>query len=171
MIRRLKRLSSNRINNLIKYTLSCDKEHIFEGWFSSSSDYDDQSGRGLVSCPSCNSIDISKTLMTPSVSTGRKGRIPATIEQTEDTTSSQVATLEVPEKFTQVMDQMRALRDHVKKSADDVGDKFSEEARKIHYGETEKRGIYGQASPGDVKELIDEGVEILPLPILPEDKN
>lgn len=156
---------------MIKYTLSCEKEHVFEGWFSSSGDYDGQLGRGLVSCPFCNSTDIGKTLMTPSVSTSRKSSPPPTNEQSEESASSQVATLDTAEKFSQVMEQMKALRDHVKKSADNVGGKFSEEARKIHYGETEKRSIYGQASPNDVKELIDEGVEILPLPMLPEDNN
>lgn len=150
---------------MIKYSLVCANEHTFEGWFSNSSDYDSQCKNGLLSCPICDSESIQKNLMAPSVSTNsRKSN-----ESTGDISLSSNAN--IPEKYAQVMSQMRELRSQVMANADDVGKNFPEEARKIHYGEAEKRGIYGQASSRDVEGLVDEGIEIMPLPTLPEDQN
>jgi len=146
---------------MIKFSLDCDNGHSFDGWFSSSKDFDDQQEKGLVSCPVCNCEKITKSLMAPSVSTSRK----------KDAQREKMAVATVNQAQAEIMTKMREIRDEVIKNADDVGDKFPEEARKIHYGEAKSRGIYGEANKEDVKELLEEGVSIAPLPILPEDAN
>ncbi len=139
---------------MIRFSLHCDKEHEFEGWFSSSQDFDGQSERGLVECPVCGSRQIGKSLMAPAVAVSREAPVrPLAMD---------------PEK----REMMRKLRDFVKtvkQNSEDVGDRFADEARKIHHGETEARGIIGKASTDDAKSLIDEGIDIAPLPDFPED--
>ncbi len=142
---------------MIKYSLSCENAHAFEGWFSTSADFDSQIAGGFLTCPVCNSSSISKTLMAPSVSTARKR------EQKREMVMS-AAHQEMVAKIREAVALIRA-------SAEDVGEKFPEEARKIHYGESEARGIIGQASIGDVRELLEEGIEVAPLPVLPEEAN
>jgi len=137
---------------MIHFALVCDKDHQFEGWFRSNDDFDGQSARGLVTCPVCGSAKVGKALMAPAVRT-----------------SEDKGTLALdPEK----LEMMRALREMVravKSSAEDVGERFPEEARRIHHGEAKARGIYGKASRDEVVALIDDGIEIAPLPDLPED--
>lgn len=142
---------------MIRYALSCDGAHEFEGWFSSSEDFDRQKQRGLVSCPVCQSQQVEKILMAPSVATSRKK------EETR-AFALEAAQREAIVRLKQVVAEIRA-------NADDVGDRFAEEARKIHYGEVEARGIIGQASRDDALSLIEEGIEIAPLPLLPDDVN
>lgn len=141
---------------MIRFSLHCDHGHEFEGWFRDNADFDRQSERKLVSCPVCNSPDIQKSLMVPAVSTSRA--------------KEQVA-IAMGEAQKQALEQMRELSRKVRENADYVGDQFAEEARKIHFGETEARGIYGEASREDVHSLIEDGVDVMPLPIFPEDKN
>ena len=141
---------------MIRFSLHCDHGHEFEGWFRDNADFDRQTERRLVSCPACNSPDIQKSLMAPAVSTSRA--------------KEQVA-VAANEAQKQVLEQMRELARKVRENADYVGDQFAEEARKIHFGETEARGIYGEASKEDVHSLIEDGVEVMPLPVFPEDKN
>ena len=143
---------------MILFDLRCNDGHEFEAWFSGSDDFDNQKESGLLNCPVCGSAKIEKTLMTPSVSTGRKK------DQMMQVASAQKAQKEI-------MAKMRELRDKVIETGENVGRRFPEEARKIHYGETEARGIYGQASMEEAAELADEGVEFMPLPELPEDRN
>ena len=142
---------------MIRYSLSCEKAHEFEGWFSESADFDRQKASGYLTCPACGSADVSKVLMAPAVSTAR---------QKEDTQALAVSTAQ-KQALVKLKDAIREIR----ASSEDVGEKFPEEARKIHYGETEARGIIGQASPVEVKSLIEEGIEIAPLPVLPDDVN
>ncbi|MCK8781178.1 DUF1178 family protein [Rhizobium sp. NTR19] len=142
---------------MIKYSLSCENAHQFEGWFSTSADFDSQVKSGFLTCPTCHSASISKTLMSPSVSTARKKE--AKREMVMD-----MARQEAIAKIKQVIAE-------IKSNAEDVGEKFPEEARKIHYGEADARGIIGQASLVEVKELLEEGIDIAPLPVLPEDAN
>lgn len=142
---------------MIRYSLHCDKTHEFDGWFASSADFDRQAEAGFVSCPVCGSLSVTKMLMAPSVSTSRRK---------EETTA---LALDVTRK--EMMQKLREIVTEVRNSAEDVGERFPEEARKIHYGETEARGIIGQASPVEVKALLEEGVEIAPLPVLPDDVN
>ncbi|MEM8751201.1 MAG: DUF1178 family protein [Pseudomonadota bacterium] len=142
---------------MIRFSLQCDSEHSFDGWFASSDAFETQRKRGLVACPECNSTKVEKALMAPSVSTGRSKE------------KQQVAVVDAQRQA--VLAEMRRLRDHITENAENVGEKFPDEARKMHYGETEERGIYGAASLHDVEELLDEGIEIAPLPVLPDDAN
>ncbi len=146
---------------MIKFTLACEAGHDFEGWFGSSDDYEAQLKRDLVSCPYCGSLKVEKALMAPSVSTSRtKAKIQDKIN---------VATVN---KSRQAMfAELKEMREKITANAENVGERFPEEARKIHYGESEERGIYGEASSEDVKDLVEEGVKIAPLPVLPDDKN
>lgn len=142
---------------MIRYSLHCEKAHEFEGWFSSSADFDAQLGRGLVSCPVCGSSDVAKALMAPSVATAKKREAIRTLAM--DAAKS--------EAFAKIKETLATIR----ANTDDVGDKFPEEARKIHYGEAKARGIIGQASPQETKALIEEGIDVAPLPVLPDDVN
>ena len=156
---------------MIHYSLVCEKEHEFEGWFGSSEDFERQRDRGLVACPSCGSVKIDRGLMAPSVSTSKQKaarREPATAPE-QPMQTSQMSGLSAEQR--QLMSKMRELRDKITANAEDVGNRFSEEARKIHYGDAEARGIYGKAELQEAAELVEEGIEIFPLPQLPEDKN
>jgi hypothetical protein len=142
---------------LIKYSLSCDQAHQFEGWFSTGADFDAQVKNGFLTCPTCGSASIAKTLMAPSVSTARR-------QEAKQQMVMDLARQEVVAKLKEAVATIKA-------NAEDVGERFPEEARKIHYGEADARGIIGQASIGEVKDLLDEGIEIAPLPVLPDDVN
>jgi hypothetical protein len=163
---------------VIKYTLVCDHKHTFESWFANSSEYDKQVKKKLVTCPICDSSHVEKALMAPRLNAKgnkRKAGKPETVTAVQatapatapETTPVAIASPEEKE-FRQ---KLRELRNHLVKNSDNVGRKFPEEARKMHYGETEHRSIYGEASPEEAKELIEEGVELHPLPILPDDRN
>jgi hypothetical protein len=141
---------------LIRFSLSCDRDHQFEAWFRSNDDFDMQHKRGLVDCPECGSYHVGKALMAPAVSTGRKQEKMALAMGAE-----QRATLA----------QFKALAEKMRENADYVGDKFAEEARKIHFGETDPRGIYGEATTEEARSLMDDGVEFMPIPVFPEDRN
>lgn len=141
---------------MIRFTLSCEAEHAFEAWFRNGDDYDAQRRRGLVECPACGSKTVEKALMAPAVSTGRK--------------KDKIA-LAMGEAQKKAMAELKALSDKMRQNADYVGDSFAEEARKIHFGETDARGIYGEATPEEVKGLAEDGVDFMPLPTFPDDRN
>ncbi|MDE1156929.1 MAG: DUF1178 family protein [Neorhizobium sp.] len=140
---------------MIKYSLSCDNGHAFEGWFSTGADFERQVETGFLTCPICNSAAISKSLMAPSVSTARKKE------------AKQQMAMDIARR--EAMAKLREAVNHVRAHAEDVGERFPEEARKIHYGEADARGIIGEASLSDVRELLDEGIDIAPLPDLPDE--
>lgn len=142
---------------MIKFSLICDQGHDFEAWFRNTGDFETQKKRGFLECPSCGSTRISKALMAPNVSTARKREEVA------------VATGNAVQR--EIMAKLQEMARAVKKNGEDVGERFPEEARKIHYGESDPRGIYGKATPDEVASLLDEGVEVLPLPDLPEELN
>ncbi len=142
---------------MIRYSLSCDNAHEFEGWFSESADFDRQVASGFLTCPVCNSAAISKLLMAPSVSTARK-------KDEMQTVAMDAARKEAMAKFKEAVDAIKA-------NAEDVGAKFPEEARKIHYGEADARGIIGKATPDEAQALVEEGIEIAAIPVLPDDIN
>lgn len=146
---------------MIRYDLICDQGHSFDGWFSDSAAYDKQVKLKLVACSHCGSVKVEKQLMTPGVPTKANRKAEP---------SQRMAAGPDP-KLQAMMNMVREMRRHVEENSEYVGDKFADEARKIHYGETERRGIYGEATPDDAKSLIDEGVEVHPLPRLPEDGN
>ena len=142
---------------MIRYSLICDSAHSFEGWFSASADFDQQVQSGFLTCPTCGSSAITKGLMAPSVATARK-------KEERQHVAMDVARQEMIAKLKEAVDAIKA-------NAEDVGERFPEEARKIHYGEADARGIIGQASLSEVRELVEEGIEVAPLPVLPEDAN
>jgi hypothetical protein len=161
---------------MIRYALRCERDHTFESWFQSSSAFDSQVKRKLIACPVCDSTKVEKAIMAPRV-VSKKGRENAAPVAVPVGAPAPAATA-TPTQQSLVMAQerelrakLKELRDHIVKNADDVGERFPNEARKMHYGEIEHRPIYGEASPEEARALIDEGVEVSPLPVLPEDRN
>lgn len=149
---------------MIQYALVCDHGHEFESWFPSGAAYDEQRAAGFVSCPVCGSEKIEKQIMAPRVARtdlAPVAPVPA---------SSQPMTL-LSEKEQQIRSALKALHKHVIDNAENVGERFPEEARRMHDGEAETRSIYGRASFSETKALIEEGIDIMPLPSLPDDKN
>jgi hypothetical protein len=160
---------------MIRYALRCDRDHAFESWFQDSAAYESQVKRKLVSCPVCNSSKIEKAIMAPRI-VGKKGRraesepAPAPVPAAAEAAAAGATPLMMTQE-RELRAKLRELRDHIVKNADNVGERFPNEARKMHYGEIEHRPIYGEASPEEAKSLIDEGVEVSPMPVLPEDRN
>jgi hypothetical protein len=152
---------------MIRYALICDKEHQFESWFADSAAYDKQAKRGLVTCPQCGSAKVEKAIMAPQLANTKK-RKQAAIASTP-AENARVAMLSPQEK--ELRQKLKDIRDHLTKNSEHVGQKFSDEARKMHYGETEHRSIYGEASPEQAKELAEEGIEFHSLPVLPDERN
>lgn len=140
---------------MIRFDLICERDHEFDAWFKDSETFDKQLTGGDVTCPSCGSSAIHKALMAPNISTGK----------------SRAAYVRQQSAPAELLEAMRKIRSHVEEKFDYVGDKFADEARKIHYDEAPERAIYGEATIDDIKELSEEGVDALPLPELPEDKN
>ncbi|MGB8637692.1 MAG: DUF1178 family protein [Pseudolabrys sp.] len=160
---------------MIRYALICQRGHQFESWFQDSAAYDKQAKRGLVSCPHCGSAKVEKAIMAPRLSATAKKRSKA-IEAPETAPEAAPAPAPAPVAMISPQEQeirakLKELRDHLTKNADNVGAKFPEEARKMHYGEIEHRSIYGVASPEEAKELSEEGIEFHPLPSLPDERN
>ena len=158
---------------MILYSLVCQRGHEFESWFPGSAAYEKQVRRGLVSCPQCGSVKVEKTIMAPRLA--RKDKSAPIVAPAEE---SAPAPAEAPTPVAMISPQerefrkkLKELRDHLTANADNVGKKFPEEARKMHYGEIEHRSIYGEASPQDAKALHEEGIEFHPLPILPDERN
>lgn len=139
---------------MIVYNLRCARQHDFEGWFRSSDAFDDQAKARKLVCPVCGSADVAKAPMAPAVSGTKR-----------------TAVTSAPQQLRQMRQFMTGLRKYVQDNAEYVGPKFPEEARKIHYGETEERQIYGEASLKDAKELVEEGIDVAPLPPDLDDAN
>jgi len=140
---------------MIRYALICEHAHEFEGWFGSSGDFDDQQARAQLECPLCGSKAVRKQVMAPAVVGAKKrgdGPTPA-------------------QKQAMMMEVASRVRRHVEENFDNVGDAFATEARAIHEGKSEERGIYGQASPTEVRDLLADGVPVAPLPPEPTDKS
>jgi hypothetical protein len=155
---------------MIRYTLVCEKKHEFESWFPNSSAYDKQAKHGLVACPMCGSAKVEKALMAPRLArSGKRDETPVVNNEQPAAPVAPVAMMAPQEQ--ELRAKLRELREHLTKNADNVGQKFPEEARKMHYGETEHRSIYGEATLEDAKELSEEGIEVHPLPVLPDERN
>jgi hypothetical protein len=149
---------------MIRYSLVCEAGHGFESWFPSSDSYDAQARRGLVACPVCDTTQVTKALMAPALARG--DRAPPVPVPAPTAPMTMVAE---PERKMRAL--LRALHEHVAANAEHVGARFPEEARKIHYGETEHRSIYGQASLEEARALVDEGIDVALLPPLPDDRH
>jgi hypothetical protein len=159
---------------MIRYNLRCERGHAFESWFQNSTAYDSQVKRKLVNCPSCGSAKVEKAIMAPQISRTRKAGAAPEIQQPEAVPAEVAPTASTPLMMAQERElraKLKELRDHVVKNADNVGERFPNEARKMHYGDIEHRPIYGEASPDEARSLIDEGIEVTPLPVLPDDRN
>ena len=159
---------------MIRYNLVCEKKHEFESWFPGSASFDKQTKRGLIACPACGSTKVEKALMTPNL--GRSVRNSASDSPPEpalaDTTTDTPAPVAMMTPQERVLrSKLKELREHLVKNAENVGHRFPEEARKMHYGEIEHRSIYGEASPTEARKLLDEGIEFHPLPMMPDERN
>ena len=141
---------------MIQYSLICDNDHKFEAWFKGAEAYREQQDRGIVTCPVCASTGVEKALMAPSVSRSGSEKMSLSIGHPE---------------HKQLREAIVALRKKVTSEADYVGDKFAEEARKIHFKEVDPRGIYGEATRGEVVGLVEDGIDFMPLPNLPDEAN
>lgn len=172
---------------MIRYALACRQGHAFESWFQNSDAFDHQTKRGLVLCPTCGSADVEKALMAPNLSRTREAASSSCIPSPQDpppetrpaagtssgdtpaSTPAQVAMMSPQER--ELRAKLRELRTYLTRTAEHVGSRFPEEARKMHYGESDPRSIYGEASPEEARDLIDEGIEFHPLPPLPDEHN
>ncbi|WP_150002342.1 DUF1178 family protein [Iodidimonas gelatinilytica] len=166
---------------MIVFDLKCSYGHGFEGWFRSHDDFSSQLESGILACPDCGSTSLSKAFSTPHLSKGGakgdpdqkdaspasrglKARIHAPAMAFDDEERSVFKAGDLPEHVRASLDRtMGRIRKHVETTCDYVGDQFAEEARRIHYGEAELRGIYGEASLEETEDLIDEGIDVLPL--------
>jgi hypothetical protein len=160
---------------MIRYALVCAKGHSFDSWFQNSAAYDKQRKRSLVECPICGDAKIEKAIMAPRVSGSKKrGSIPAPAPASDAASASEQPAAPVamvsPQEH-EFRQKLKELREHLTKNSDYVGQKFPDEARKMHYGDIEHRSIYGEATPQDAKEMHEEGIEFHPLPVLPDDRN
>ena len=165
---------------MIKYQLICDKSHEFEGWFGDSAAFDSQKEAGLLTCPVCGSADVRRALMAPNLASP-KTRKTDLAEQQPSAQPEPQPQPQVPQqasaalppaaarKMQELMSEMRALQTKIREECRDVGNDFAEEARKIHYGEVEPEGIYGQATAEEREALDEEGIEIMDMPWLPKD--
>ena len=168
---------------MIHYNLRCERGHAFESWFQSSAAYESQEKRKLITCPVCGSDKVERAIMAPQVVSkkDRERRAPEPAAASAEVAAPQVTTdqVTVPGAATPLMmaqerelrAKLKELRDHIVKNADNVGERFPNEARKMHYGDIEHRPIYGEASPDEARSLIEEGIEVSPLPVLPDDRN
>jgi hypothetical protein len=155
---------------MIRYSLHCEQGHSFESWFQSSSAYDSQVKRKLVACPVCGSAKVEKAIMAPRI-VSKKGRDKAAPAEAPTEAPASESTSLMMAQERELRAKIKELRDHIVKNADNVGEKFPNEARAMHYGDKEHRPIYGEASHEEARALVDEGVEVSPLPTLPEDRN
>lgn len=142
---------------MIKYRLVCSESHEFEGWFRASDEFDAQVACGSLSCPVCASTAVAKAVMAPNISS-RGVRHAVRPSPSAD-------------RQREIFSALRKLRDDVNARSTYVGDRFAEEARKIHFGEAEERIVHGEATLNEVRALGEDGVPVMPLPRLPKDLN
>ena len=135
---------------MILFDLKCIRDHVFEAWFPNNAAYEKQAKAGAVSCPTCGSRKVEKAPMAPRIGKGGEAKVPV-----------------VASEHPEIRKQLLELRSKIEANCDYVGNKFAEEARRIHYGETQRRDIYGEASDDEAKELHEEGVEFARIPWLP----
>ncbi|MBB3772254.1 hypothetical protein FHS55_002866 [Angulomicrobium tetraedrale] len=168
---------------MILYRLHCAQDHDFESWFRDSAAYDGQKARGLVTCPVCGSADVDKAIMAPALGRGTRKRdveaVPAeassapaaatAVPVAAEPSAQPVALMSEREQHVRAM--LRAVRAHVIAHSDYVGDEFARLARRMHEGEEEQRAIHGEATPDEVRALVEDEIEVLPLPVLPDERN
>ena len=146
---------------MMRFALCCERDHAFEAWFGGNADLDEQRERGLVECPHCGSTRVGRALMAPALSTGRR----------KDARREAGAQALTNARDATVRAKMAELARHVRDNTTDVGARFPEEARRIHFGEAEERAIRGRASPQEARSLVEDGVAIAPVPSAPDEAN
>ncbi len=151
---------------MIVFDIKCRKDHVFEGWFADSATFQAQADGGEIACPLCGDTGVTKALMAPNVATRSSAAKGA--EVAAPAADKPLTLAQQKEQAGKMMAMVRAVKDHVEKNFESVGPRFAEEARKIHYGETSRRSIFGQATRVEAAELLDEGIEFGELPDLPE---
>lgn len=156
---------------MIRYALVCEHDHDFESWFPDSAAFDDLAARGLVTCPACGSAKVGKAIMAPQVARTDRDRAPPAAPAAPVAPEQPAPVALLSDKERQLRDMLRALKRHVTENAENVGNSFPDEARRMHAGEIEERAIYGNASPEEAEALRDEGIDVLPLPMLPDERN
>lgn len=146
---------------MIRFALNCSQDHAFEGWFKSGDAFERQADEGQVACPTCGDRAIRKAMMAPAIvrSAGRRAEGPAAPVEPAAEQQARAAML---------LAMMRKVREHVEQNFENVGDRFPEEVRRVHYGEAEARDLFGQATLDEAKELLEEGIPVRPLPELPK---
>ena len=164
---------------MIKYQLICEKGHEFEGWFQSSDAFSEQCAAGILSCPICETVNVRRALMAPNLASPKTrktealGEQPAEAAAVSPTPPVSVSGAGMPPeaiiKMRELVVEMRELQSRITRECRDVGSDFAEEARKIHYGEVEPEGIYGEVSETEREQLDEEGIEIMQMPWLPRD--
>ncbi|WP_237153227.1 DUF1178 family protein [Oryzibacter oryziterrae] len=156
---------------MIRYSLICSNAHDFEGWFRSSEDFDSQAQRGLLACPHCGDGAITKALMAPRVVTGEQKAAMAALEPAETPAAPPVPLAAIPPQAQEALAKLKEIKAALLANSENVGKGFAEEARKVHFGEAPARPIHGEASADEAKALIEDGIDILPLPALPGEQN
>jgi hypothetical protein len=151
---------------MIKYQLHCDDGHDFEGWFPSSEAFEKQKKRGFVACAICGTNKVDRAIMAPAVARTDKAPVGVPAEFMNDVSSSLIS-----DEERELRRRLAELRAEMIKDAKDVGEDFAEEARKIHFGESDMKQIYGRTTLADARELLDEGIGVLPLPPSFDDAN
>lgn len=144
---------------MIRYALACERAHAFESWFRSSDDYERQAARELVACPVCGSVRIEKQVMAPQVA------------RTDAEPAAPVAPVLMDERAARMRRMIGELHRYLAQNSEDVGQRFADEARRIHYGESAERIIHGQTTGEEAEALVEEGIGVLPVPALPEDRS
>jgi hypothetical protein len=161
---------------MIRYSLNCKKGHSFEGWFASGDAFASQQTKKQVICPTCGSTAVEKALMAPNVVTSKKkARKPTEVVQSAPEQQQRQPVegmqLTISPEQREILAKMRKLRDEVLSKSEYVGPRFAEEARRLHTEDATPKGIYGEATPSEVEALVDEGIEVFPIPVLPDDQN
>jgi hypothetical protein len=152
---------------MIRYALACDEGHGFDAWFGSSQAYDEQAESRAIVCPTCGSAAVHKAPMAPNLVKGAPA--PKEKARKPGTRADRPASPKGEAKQTYAL--LREMRSYLETHAEDVGRDFPEEARKMHFGETEARSIYGKATADEARELVEDGIAVCPLPRFPEDNH
>ncbi|MGB8817301.1 MAG: DUF1178 family protein [Rhizobiaceae bacterium] len=151
---------------MIRFALACDHDHAFEGWFRNNDDFDAQAAQHLIECPLCGSLKVGKALMAPALGTSRRQNA-----QQEQSDGSETVTLAQGDAQRSAMQELRKLTQKMRTNSEYVGDKFAQEARKIHDGDADARNIYGEATVDEARDLMDDGIDFMPIPVFPDDHN
>ncbi len=149
---------------MIRYSLVCSNAHEFEGWFRSSEDFDAQSAAGLCACPDCGSTSVAKALMRPNVATSETRAVAPAATPDKHLVA-------VPPEAREFIEKLKEIKAALLDGSENVGKRFAEEARRIHFGEAPARSVHGEASEEDARALMEDGIDILPLPVLPGERN